>query len=62
MATLPNSHCEKPGKPAPPASTRKVRVTLRLSADVLAAFKSTGRGWQTRIDEVLREAVAAGRV
>ncbi len=29
--------------------------TIRLSPDVLEAFKSTGKGWQTRIDGVLKE-------
>lgn len=32
-------------------------VSLRLSADVLDYFRSTGRGWQTRINETLRDAI-----
>ena len=35
----------------------KQPVTLRLSPEVLEAFRATGQGWQTRIDEVLREYV-----
>jgi len=64
MSTSPPIHAVKHGKPAGPraAKPRKISVTLRLSADVLAAFRATGRGWQTRIDAVLREAVACGRV
>jgi len=46
----------------PPLEHPKVPIHIRLSPQVLAAFKATGRGWQTRIDAVLREAVAAGRV
>jgi len=46
----------------PPLDTPKVPIHIRLSADVLAAFKATGKGWQTRIDALLREAVAAGKV
>jgi len=46
----------------PPSDNPKVPIHIRLSADVLAAFKATGKGWQTRIDALLREAVAAGRV
>jgi len=34
----------------------------QLWTHVLSAFKATGKGWQTRIDAVLREAVEAGRV
>jgi uncharacterized protein (DUF4415 family) len=33
----------------------KQRVTLRLDPDVLAHFRSAGRGWQTRINAALRE-------
>lgn len=29
-------------------------VSLRLSPDVLAHFKATGKGWQTRLDEALQ--------
>lgn len=32
----------------------KKPVTLRLDADVLAWFKKAGRGYQTRINRVLR--------
>lgn len=32
----------------------KERVTLRLDADVLDYFRSAGRGYQTRINAVLR--------
>lgn len=37
----------------PPKAVTKRQVTLRLSPDVLAFFRKQGRGWQTRIDEVL---------
>jgi uncharacterized protein (DUF4415 family) len=35
----------------------KRQVTMRFDADVLAYFKSTGRGWQGRINAVLRSFV-----
>ncbi|MFZ7255448.1 BrnA antitoxin family protein [Avibacterium avium] len=28
-------------------------ITIRLSPEVIEAFKSTGKGWQSRINEVL---------
>jgi uncharacterized protein (DUF4415 family) len=34
---------------------RKMAVTLRLDADVLAWFQRPGRGYQTRINRALRE-------
>lgn len=39
----------------PKAEVTKERITIRLSPDVLAAFKATGKGWQSRIDAVLKE-------
>lgn len=33
----------------------KVSTTIRLSPDVLEAFKSAGNGWQTRIDTALKD-------
>jgi uncharacterized protein (DUF4415 family) len=32
----------------------KLQVTMRFDADVLAFFKSAGRGWQGRMNAVLR--------
>ncbi len=39
----------------PPLAEPKVSTTIRLSRDVIDHFKGAGRGWQTRIDEALRE-------
>ena len=39
----------------PFAEQTKERITIRLSPDVLAAFRATGAGWQTRVDEALKE-------
>lgn len=41
----------------PPAAKPKVAIKIRLSDDVLARFRATGPGWQTRIDETLRKAL-----
>jgi uncharacterized protein (DUF4415 family) len=40
----------------PPGST-KTQVSLRLDDDVIAAFRSQGPGWQSRMNEALRKAV-----
>ena len=34
---------------------KKVNQTLRLDADVLEAYRREGSGWQTRINQILRE-------
>jgi uncharacterized protein (DUF4415 family) len=33
---------------------RTEQIALRVDADVLARYKAGGRGWQTRMNEVLR--------
>jgi uncharacterized protein (DUF4415 family) len=40
----------------PPLESPKQAVKLRLDADVLAAYRKTGDGWQTRINADLRKA------
>ncbi|MGO8758155.1 MAG: BrnA antitoxin family protein [Terracidiphilus sp.] len=45
------------GKRGPQKAPTKKLVSLRLSSEVIDHFKSTGRGWQTRIDGALREAI-----
>jgi uncharacterized protein (DUF4415 family) len=39
----------------PKAEVTKERISIRLSPDVLAAFRATGTGWQTRVDAALRD-------
>ena len=39
----------------PKAKVTKERITIRLSRDVVAQFRSTGEGWQTRMDSALRQ-------
>jgi len=33
----------------------KVPTTIRFDADVLAKLKASGKGWQTRVNEAIRE-------
>ncbi len=42
----------------PKIENKKLLVSVRYSPEVVAYFKSTGEGWQSRIDSVLREYVA----
>lgn len=39
----------------PIGSGNKVSTTIRIDADVLAAFKASGQGWQTRMNDVLKQ-------
>jgi uncharacterized protein (DUF4415 family) len=41
-------------KRGPQKALRKVPVSIRLSPDVVTAFRASGVGWQARVDEILR--------
>src|SRR5947209_16728065 len=45
----------------PKSDKRKEAISLRVDADVLDAFKSTGEGWQTRMNGILRAAILLAR-
>ncbi len=51
----------KPGKRGAQKRPKKELVTVRYSLDVLNYFRSTGPGWQTRIDAALKDWVAQHR-
>lgn len=42
----------------PQKAPLKVVTTIRFDADVLAALKATGKGWQSRVNAVMREWIA----
>jgi uncharacterized protein (DUF4415 family) len=50
-----------PGERGPQVAPVKQQVTLRLDQDVLAKFKDTGAGWQSRINDALRKSVIKPR-
>ena len=39
----------------PQKSPTKERITIRLSPEVVQEFRETGDGWQTRVDEALKD-------
>jgi uncharacterized protein (DUF4415 family) len=47
-----------PGQRGRQKRPTKILVTMRFSPEVLAYFKAGGDGWQTRINDVLREHVS----
>lgn len=55
---LPADWMAKYGQPkrrGPQKAPTKVATTIRLSPEVVAAFKANGPGWQTRIDDALKD-------
>lgn len=53
FAILPK---RKPGQRGPQRAPVKRKISLRVDADVLAHYKATGPGWQSRINEALKKA------
>lgn len=45
----------------PKLETPRQMVSLRLEPEVVAALRATGRGWQTRVNALLRDAVLKRR-
>jgi len=41
----------------PKSESKKLLLSVRYSPEVIAYFKSTGEGWQARMDGVLRQYV-----
>jgi uncharacterized protein (DUF4415 family) len=39
----------------PQKAALKVPTTIRFDADVLAALKASGNGWQTRVNDAMRD-------
>ncbi len=47
----------KPKPRGPQKKPRKTLTSIRLDVEVLEAFKAMGKGWQTSMNNVLREYV-----
>ncbi|SFV01812.1 Uncharacterized conserved protein, DUF4415 family [Methylobacterium sp. 174MFSha1.1] len=46
----------RPGRPK--AEVTKIPVKLRLDPDVVEGYRATGAGWQTRMNDVLRQGLS----
>lgn len=51
----------RPGERGPGRKPKKILLSVRYSPEVVQYFKSTGEGWQTRMDEALKEWVMLRR-
>lgn len=40
----------------------KERITIRFSRNVLESFRATGRGWQTRMDDAMKEWIKTHKI
>ena len=51
---------ERPRGGRPKAETPKVHIGFRLDADVVEGVKATGKGYNARVEMILRDALAKG--
>jgi uncharacterized protein (DUF4415 family) len=56
-----NATVRRPGQRGPGRRAKKVLLSVRYSPEVVEYFKSTGEGWQTRMDEALKEWMTSHR-
>ena len=45
----------RPKRGRPASANPKAHINIRLDPDVVAAFRATGRGWQTRLNSALKD-------
>lgn len=50
----------RPGRP--PVAVKRPTLNMRVDADVLEYLRASGKGWQTRVNALLREAVENGKI
>ncbi|EYC51718.1 hypothetical protein AZ34_11985 [Hylemonella gracilis str. Niagara R] len=46
----------------PRAEVERPRLNMRVDPDVLEHLRASGKGWQTRVNALLKEAVGQGRL
>jgi uncharacterized protein (DUF4415 family) len=57
LVALMREHRRRQGERGPQKAPTKKLVSIRLDQDVLERAKADGPGWQTRINDILREAL-----
>jgi uncharacterized protein (DUF4415 family) len=53
--SLPELRAKRDARRGPQKAPLKVPTTIRFDADVLAALKASGKGWQTRVNDAIRD-------
>ena len=59
---FPAQHREWKRMGRPPAAAPKIHIGFRLAADVVQAIRASGRGYNARVEKVLRDALAKGEL
>lgn len=61
FAVMEGDRVVRRGRP-PLGAQPKTAITLRLDVDIVAAYRDTGNGWQSRINADLRKARRLGKL
>lgn len=49
-------------KGRPPLAVKRPTLNMRVDADILEHLRGLGKGWQTRVNQLLKDAVLKGRI
>ena len=52
----------RPMRGRPPTEVKRPMVSMRLDPDLVEHLRASGKGWQTKVNALLRQAVEQGRV
>jgi len=52
----------RPARGRPPATIKRPMLSMRVDPDVLAHLRASGKGWQTKVNALLRQAVERGEM
>lgn len=57
---FPDQHKEWKRAGRPPVANPKLHIGFRLASDVVSGIRASGRGYNARVEKVLRDALAKG--
>lgn len=52
----------RPTRGRPKAAIKRPMLSMRVDPDVLAHLRASGKGWQTKVNALLRQAVEQGKM
>ena len=52
----------RPARGRPVAAVKRPMLSMRVDPDVLAHLRASGKGWQTKINALLRQAIEQGKM
>ncbi len=52
----------RPARGRPAVAVKRPMLSMRVDPDVLAHLRASGKGWQTKVNALLRQAVERGKM